>query len=245
MYYGLLLHTIIAFFMFTNTKIFNEMDNDDTNINHSFLKSTFSAGNPRLQSKHGKLYFIFMIASIGFFLAYHLGGLIVALITKNTNQEKRQVNQVQEESPAALGSSVVATSSNIYQELSIEDLKAEYEKNKAEKFFCLEQIHKSVLDGKKLAYFLDRLNQKSNDIKQLINKWLIEAKISEANDTLDAFDKVAPLHKTDSKHRMKQLYSYDIKDSETFESTFEIEEKIKPYMEKAQKILRERRESKN
>jgi hypothetical protein len=40
-----------------------------------------------------------------------------------------------------------------------------------------------------------------------------------------------PLHKTEKSHRMKQLYSYDVRDSETFTNTFMVEQRIQAEVE--------------
>ena len=54
-----------------------------------------------------------------------------------------------------------------------------------------------------------------------------DAGISEVVDTIEALRILFPLHKTNKKHRMRQEYSYDVRESETFKNTFKAEEKIK------------------
>lgn len=46
-------------------------------------------------------------------------------------------------------------------------------------------------------------------------------------DTNDAFDKLFKVRKTDPSHRLKTLYSYDIKDNNFFKKTQKIEAKIR------------------
>ena len=61
----------------------------------------------------------------------------------------------------------------------------------------------------------------------MLNLYLKEAKIPKVLNTTDAFDQLFPVHKTDSSHRMKQLYSYDVRESQMFMNTFKAEERIK------------------
>ena len=61
----------------------------------------------------------------------------------------------------------------------------------------------------------------------MINRWLRQAFIDEVNDTNDAFDKLFKVRKTDPSHRLKTLYSYDIKDNAFFKKTQKIEAKIR------------------
>jgi hypothetical protein len=65
-----------------------------------------------------------------------------------------------------------------------------------------------------VEYLTGRLTEKLRDIKTLIAKYLKEGKIKNpVENTLEAFNVLFPIHKTNQKHRMKQLYSYDVRDS--------------------------------
>ena len=64
-------------------------------------------------------------------------------------------------------------------------------------------------------------------IKELLNRWLKQAQIPEVVDVLDAFDKLFRIRKTDPSHRIKTLYSFDVKDNQVFKKTQKVEERIR------------------
>lgn len=64
-------------------------------------------------------------------------------------------------------------------------------------------------------------------IKEMLNKWLKQAFINEVVDIEDAFNKLFKLRKSDPSHRLKTLYSYDIRDNTLFKKTQKIEEKLR------------------
>jgi Na+-transporting methylmalonyl-CoA/oxaloacetate decarboxylase gamma subunit len=72
--------------------------------------STFSAGNPRLYSNHGKVYFLFMIASLVLFLIYYIGEFVTSMIRDYTNLEKKickkKAAKIQEEESGAVSSNI-------------------------------------------------------------------------------------------------------------------------------------------
>lgn len=49
----------------------------------------------------------------------------------------------------------------------------------------------------------------------------------EVKDIHDAFDKLFKIRKGDPSHRLKTLYSYDIKDNGLFKKTQKIEDKLR------------------
>ncbi len=61
----------------------------------------------------------------------------------------------------------------------------------------------------------------------MINRWLRQGFIDSVLDTNDAFDKLFKIRKSDPSHRLKTLYSYDIKDNALFKKTQKVENKIR------------------
>ena len=122
-----------------------------------------------------------------------------------------------------------AVSNNIYREIGIDDLKREFEKTSLESsdyktFLEAGQIKKET---KAVEYLLQRYDKKMFYIKELLNRWLRMAKIGEVVDVRDAFDRLFKIRKGDPSHRIKTLYSYDIKDNTLFKKTQKIEEKLR------------------
>ena len=74
---------------------------------------------------------------------------------------------------------------------------------------------------------MKRYDLKKKTIKELLNRWLRQAFIDEVQNTDDAMDKLFKIRKSDPSHRMKTLYSYDIKDNNNFKKTQKIENKIR------------------
>ncbi len=54
----------------------------------------------------------------------------------------------------------------------------------------------------------------------------------EASDMLEQFNALFERHKTDPRHRLKSLYCYDVRESETFKATFKAEEAMKEILQK-------------
>ena len=119
-----------------------------------------------------------------------------------------------------------AYSANIFEEMTIDDLKKEYQKTKIEKYHYRAEVRLERLKLADVEYLMGRLDEKTKAVKTLLNAYLKEAKISKVLNTIDAFDQLFPLHKADKSHRMRQLYSYDVRDSEMFRNTFKAEERI-------------------
>lgn len=122
-----------------------------------------------------------------------------------------------------------AYSNNMYKEMVIDDLHVEYKKTKteAEHYSILIEAGGVKKEIKSVEYLVKKLESKKKTIKEMINRWLRQAFISEVLDTNDAFDKLFKVRKTDPSHRLKTLYSYDIKDNNFFKKTQKIEAKIR------------------
>ncbi len=62
-----------------------------------------------------------------------------------------------------------------------------------------------------------------------MNKWLFKHRITKVENTLDAFEQLEPYRESvaeqseDYYHRMKTLYSYDVRDSDTFRYIYKVE----------------------
>ena len=117
-------------------------------------------------------------------------------------------------------------SANIFEEMTIDDLRKEYQKTKTEKYHYRAEVRLERLKQGDMEYLMRRLDEKTRAVKTLLNGYLKKAKISKVQNTIDAFDQLFPLHKTEKSHRMRQLYSYDVRDSKMFKNTFKAEERI-------------------
>jgi hypothetical protein len=123
-----------------------------------------------------------------------------------------------------------AFSGNIFQEMMIDGLKNEYVKSKEEHKECLSLSKNGAIQKDLIKYFYSRNDAKLKAIKQLLAKWRQEAQLSTRLDTLETFDKLRYSHIKDHKrHRMRSLYSYDVRDHEDFRHLFKVEEKIKEF----------------
>jgi len=115
---------------------------------------------------------------------------------------------------------------NIYEEIEIDDLKREYEKTKQDRQSYLDDIKAGALtESPAVKHVISRLNENLDMIKELLEKYSNEARLTPemANTTLEKFDALFERHKYDTRHRMKNLYCYDVRESDTFKSTFKAE----------------------
>lgn len=114
-----------------------------------------------------------------------------------------------------------AYTNNIYREMTIDDLRREFEKTQTESndYRALLETNGIRKEGKAVEYMLKKYDMKLLCIKEMLNKWLKQAFIDEVADINDAFDKLFKIRKSDPSHRLKTLYSYDIKDNTLFKKT--------------------------
>jgi hypothetical protein len=238
MQYALLVHVVLGFFMFSNTVIFSD---DETLIQsgldseNQFFHSLFSPQSQRLSQPHAKIYCVFMILLVSVFALYKFFDWVSEAIFDVTNLSCSKLCKKCTSAPKVKkGSSDMvkmlaresAYSANIYEEMTIDDLKKEYHKTKNEKYHYRAEVRLERLKQADMQYLMTRLDEKTKAVKKLLNAYLKEAKISKVLNTIDAFDQLFPLHKADKSHRMRQLYSYDVRDSEMFRNTFKAEERI-------------------
>lgn len=111
-------------------------------------------------------------------------------------------------------------SNDIYSDLSIEDLKNEYAKTKIEVQDFNLMIDKGLISGTDVQdaqIFIKKQEMKLKLMKQILTQKMLQAGMQPAsNDTLSNFDQLFNQKKNDASHRIKALYSYDIKDNHTF-----------------------------
>ena len=115
---------------------------------------------------------------------------------------------------------------NIYEEMPIEDLKREYQKTLADQQSYMDDIKTGILtESPSVSYVLKRLEENLSMINSLLDSYAQEARLTpdQATTTLERFDALFDRHKTDPRHRMKSLYCYDVRESETFKATFKAE----------------------
>ena len=85
-------------------------------------------------------------------------------------------------------SSETAYSANIFEEMTIDDLKKEYQMTKIEKYHYRAEVRLERLKVADVEYLMNRLDEKTKAVKTLLNAYLKEAKISKVLNTIDAFD---------------------------------------------------------
>ncbi len=114
-----------------------------------------------------------------------------------------------------------AYSNNIYREMTIDDLRREYEKTVLEANDYKDLVYHELVkrENKGVDHLIKKYDKKTFTIKEMLNKWLILAGIMEVEDVTDAFHKLFKIRKSDPSHRLKTLYSYDIKDNNIFKKT--------------------------
>lgn len=112
-------------------------------------------------------------------------------------------------------------SNDIYYDLHISDLKGEYVKTKNDL-----DDYNSLIGNKAKALYLEdsaharhvtnALKEKMQFMKDRLAADLAQADKKITNDTLENFTTLFGLKKNNVDHRMAGLYSYDIKDNNTF-----------------------------
>ncbi len=76
-----------------------------------------------------------------------------------------------------------------------------------------------------VTHVLKRFDENLAIIESLLDSYAKEARLNpeQAATTLEKFDALFERHMTDPRHRMKALYCYDVRESETFKATFKAE----------------------
>ena len=80
-----------------------------------------------------------------------------------------------------------------------------------------------------MKYFVTRLENKLKTMKKLLVYHLKKGGIDGANDTTDGFNKLFKLKKSDNSHRLRTLYSYDIKENADYRKSQKIEKRIRRF----------------
>ena len=119
-------------------------------------------------------------------------------------------------------------SMNIYEEIDIDDLKREYQKTVEDKNSYLDDIKAGILtESPAVKHVLTRLDENLKLITELLDKYADEARMDKATPILEKFDALFERHKNDTRHRLKNVYCYDVRETETFKSTFKAEVHMK------------------
>jgi hypothetical protein len=123
---------------------------------------------------------------------------------------------------------------NIYKELSVEDLRSELLRTKAE----ISDYEDLLRNSKKIKQeevqeinlYLSKLRFKESAIKDLFKVKAKEENLDlDQNDTLGLVDEVFNQKKHEATHRMRGLYTYDIKENPDFRESQKTEEKVREY----------------
>lgn len=79
-----------------------------------------------------------------------------------------------------------------------------------------------------VEYTVKRLKENLQTMSLLCQKWCSEERIENpSNDPVEGFDLLFHSRKADPRHRLKGLYCYDVRESETFASTFKAEQRMR------------------
>jgi hypothetical protein len=108
---------------------------------------------------------------------------------------------------------------NIYEELSVEDLRTEYAKTRQELKDV--QVHYNNVfadDLRNLLAFAARLELKLKYLRTFVQGKLLEMGLNntEGDGSMDIIDMLFQVKKNDATHKIRSLYSYDIKDNNEF-----------------------------
>lgn len=232
------LHMAFGFYMFSNSQIFTISSSNlsfasslasTVDLNQVGSNAYLSAA--RITQPHVIIYLVVLMIILGLYIITRLISTFfpnfwsklfccvkcLATQIETLSGEKYKIDEDK------------AYSNNIYREMIIDDLKLEYNKTKNEGDDYRAVIETGVIkkEIKAVEYMLHRYEIKKRTIKEMINRWLRQAYISEVLDTNDAFDKLFKVRKSDPSHRLKTLYSYDIKDNTFFKKTQKVEDKIR------------------
>ncbi len=125
-------------------------------------------------------------------------------------------------------------SRNLYKELSVEDLRHELLKTKTE-ILEYEKILDKVTRLKEdksveISKYLSKLRIKEKVIKDIFrSKGKEEGIALEYDQTVDFIDEVFNKKKHEANHRMRGLYTYDIKENPDFKESQKTEQKVREY----------------
>ncbi len=223
------LHMLFGFYMFSNSQIFTystkvpyveelkkQLANNGGGIVTSFLDKTLGnyLSSARIFQPHAITYLIGIIL-------YTVLQLVAYLFISMCGNQKCPGFCCCCLTRSSENKGLLTTFSNdIYSDMSIEDLKNEYNKTKIEVQDFKLMIDKGLAigtDAQDMQMFLKKQETKLKLMKQILTQKMLQAGIQPAsNDTLSNFDQLFNQKKNDASHRIKALYSYDIKDNHTF-----------------------------
>jgi hypothetical protein len=226
-------HMCFALYMFSNSSIFTTTSDIGISLGSmSFGGSDDGILSPtRLSQPHVVLYLVWFMMILGVFIITRIINTffpnfwsklacIVKIFEHHIEKLKAQKIIVEFEP---------AYADNIFREMIVDDLRREFEKTEIEyndlkTLFDAGQIKR---EPKAVEHMLKKVESKITSIKELINRWLRQAQITKVEGPSDAFHKLFKFRKSDPSHRLKTLYSYDIKDNELFKKTQKVEEKLR------------------
>jgi len=224
------LHMAFGFYMYSNSQIFTVSNSNlsfasslATSVDLNKVGSNAYLSGARLTQPHVLIYLVVLMIILGLYIVTRLISTFfpnfwsklfccvkcLATQIETLSGEKYKIDEDK------------AYSNNIYREMIIDDLKLEYNRTKNEGNDYRAVIETGVIkkEIKAVEYMLRRYDIKKRTIKEMINRWLRQSYITEVLDTNDAFDKLFKVRKSDPSHRLKTLYSYDIKDNNFFKKT--------------------------
>ena len=135
---------------------------------------------------------------------------------------------------------------NIYKELSIEDLRTEFLRTRSELADYAELLtnHKKLTQAERetLELYVAKLKIKEKAIKDLFRGMAKEDQLDLVDaKSLEMVDAVFNSKKHEAAHRMRGLYTYDIKENPEYHESQKTEQKVREFFKKqkeAEKALR-------
>jgi hypothetical protein len=123
---------------------------------------------------------------------------------------------------------------NIYKELSIEDLRTEYLRTRTELADYAELLasHKKLTQTEKesLELYVAKLKIKEKAMKDLFRSKAKEDELDEVDGkSLEMVDAVFNSKKHEAAHRMRGLYTYDIKENPEYHEAQKTEQKVREF----------------
>ena len=133
---------------------------------------------------------------------------------------------------------------NIYKELNVEDLRAEYLRTKSEiqDYELLKVKHPD--DHEAVQIYLEKLKIKLGVIKDLFKSKGKQEGLTQDGDTLAFVDAVFNAKKHEASHRMRGLYTYDIKKNPDYEESQRTETKVTEYFKQKKETEKQEKKEK-
>jgi hypothetical protein len=174
-YYGVLLHLLLGFFMYSNPDLFpdNRVFNAPPPSATSVLTSFFTTPQ-RFQSGHSLLYF----AGGGLITLTFVLIKLISVFSHDFAQVFTDLADYTLQCVCCKKAQISfdeGFSENIYRDMSVRDLKREYQRIRQEKYRYRGKVLKGEYpESPPVTHYIECLVQKQRQIKEVLNVWLRE-----------------------------------------------------------------------